>query len=757
MDPILSICTRVSGQVQRASSPVRRLSLSQTRALESGGIVLRQRRPFCQSKQPRLLAKNHATKATEWDRLNIMSVITATSAAALAIEATNGRTHIYWLVTAFYSIAFGLSLEGVILITYMTIAAGGSSDEGITRLARGILVSEKHPAVRPTAFVMALPAIMTTYSSFSLLLGLVTMVVSGPGEGVDTMSVMYSRATMIPVGLGFFFLCIAIVLCEIGYWIETLGRKKYRNNLPKGTDGCVEPGVQMAAHSKDCCPDRIAAESASRRELLEKVRLFKSNDRDKVRIFHVTVVWAPVDRRGSHHGGASVGHAAPLSVPSNSCENLGRSWRSFPSATHVESTVRLEADVDVPAALNDSMDRDITDDGIPWGDVTCALLVRNQEKTEQGLAFIASELPRFFSAPHCIDMPYPQDAHSEFVGSLLSSFSFARTNFDYLLIPFSPLLTLTHLPDLHGHVAIVTGANSGVGFETARSLAGMGARVILACRSESKGKVAQMKIVESTGNKEIEIEVLDLASFSSIKQFLGRWESRQTKHVDILVNNAGCMTNAASVTEDGFEYMYQTNHLGHVLLTLSLLNHGRLSSHGRIINVSSCSSYASDELDAHNADSRDIIRKYTPNTGCPLSFGDVMTLYARSKASQVVWTMALQRHLAEREGWKNISVHTCHPGTVKSSIWTQPDGIGSMAGRLADIFRMVGNTFGIPNEQGAVNSVWLATDPEPARPDMRGLYWDRLRWKWVRPWILDPKRQSELWDKWCEDVGVTLC
>ncbi|KAF8757831.1 Enoyl-(Acyl carrier protein) reductase [Rhizoctonia solani] len=615
--------------------------------------------PFAKANNPGSSLKTMRQKQQEeWDRLNIaMSVITATSAAALAIEATNGRTHIYWLVTAFYSIAFGLSLEGVILITYMTIAAGGSSDEGITRLARGILVSEKHPEFGQLHF----------------------------------------RATMIPVGLGFFFLCIAIVLCEIGYWIETLGRKKYRNNLPKGTDGCVEPGVQMAAHSKDCCPDRIAAESASRRELLEKVRLFKSNDRDKVRIFHVTVVWAPVDRRGSHHGGASVGHAAPLSVPSNSCENLA-------SATHVESTVRLEADVgqydynmykyvfaqiDVPAALNDSMDRDITDDGIPWGDVTCTLLF-------------------------C-----------------------ARTNFDYLLIPFSPLLTLTHLPDLHGHVAIVTGANSGVGFETARSLAGMGARVILACRSESKGKVAQMKIVEST--------------------VPGTMGNLQTKHVDILVNNAGCMTNAASVTEDGFEYMYQTNHLGHVLLTLSLLNHGRLSSHGRIINVSSCSSYASDELDAHNADSRDIIRKYTPNTGCPLSFGDVMTLYARSKASQVVWTMALQRHLAEREGWKNISVHTCHPGTVKSSIWTQPDGIGSMAGRLADIFRMVGNTFGIPNEQGAVNSVWLATDPEPARPDMRGLYWDRLRWKWVRPWILDPKRQSELWDKWCEDVGVTLC
>ncbi|CAE6394407.1 unnamed protein product [Rhizoctonia solani] len=353
-------------------------------------------------------------------------------------------------------------------------------------------------------------------------------------------------------------------------------------------------------------------------------------------------------------------------------------------------------------------------------------------------------------------MPYSQDAHSEFVGSLLSSISFTRTNLDYLLIPFSPKLTLTHSPDLHGHVAIVTGANSGVGFETARSLAGMGARVILACRSESKGKAAQLKIIESTGNKEVEVEVLDLASFSSIKQFLARWESRQIKHVDILVNNAGCMISAASVTEDGFEYMYQANHLGHVLLTLSLLNHGRFSSHGRIVNVSSCGSYASDELDSRNVNSCDILGNYKPNTGSPLSFGDVMTLYARSKISQVIWTMALQRRLDEREGWKNISVHACHPGTVKSSLWTQPDGVGSMVGQLADIFRMVGNTFGIPNEQGAVNPVWLATDPEPARPDMRALYWDRLRWKWIRPWTLDVKRQDELWGKWCEDVGVSL-
>ena len=75
---------------------------------------------------------------------------------------------------------------------------------------------------------------------------------------------------------------------------------------------------------------------------------------------------------------------------------------------------------------------------------------------------------------------------------------------------------------------------------------------------------------------------------------------------------------------------------------------------------------------------------------------------------------------------------------------------------MAGIFRMVGNTFGVPSEQGAVTPVWLATDPEPVRPEMRGLYWDRLRWRWVRPWILDVKRQDELWGKWCENVGVAL-
>lgn len=168
-----------------------------------------------------------------------MSVITATSAAALAIAATSPNSSIYWLVTAFYSIAFGLSLQGLILITYITIAAGGSSDEAIERLAKGELFSDwpipvpfsQIISVRAAALVMALPAILATYSSISLLMGLVAMVCSGAsgrGKGVETHQRQYALVTMIPVGVAFFFLCVAILLSEATVWIEIRGRENYR-------------------------------------------------------------------------------------------------------------------------------------------------------------------------------------------------------------------------------------------------------------------------------------------------------------------------------------------------------------------------------------------------------------------------------------------------------------------------------------------------------------------------------------------------
>ncbi|QRV76968.1 short chain dehydrogenase [Ceratobasidium sp. AG-Ba] len=354
-------------------------------------------------------------------------------------------------------------------------------------------------------------------------------------------------------------------------------------------------------------------------------------------------------------------------------------------------------------------------------------------------------------------MPYSENSHSRLVASLLATASLLTTNADNLML-WLGLYSDMSFPrvDLHNKTVIVTGANSGIGYECARAFAGMGARVVLACRNATKGEEARRKIVADTGNDDVEAELLDCCSFESVKMFLGRWEQRESRQVDILINNAGGLTSTVAITPDGFEQTYQANHLAHVLLTISLLNRGYMSPDARIVSVSSVGSYSSDPLNAKNTGGSDILSKYNGKIGAKLSFEDMLQLYARSKAAQAMWTMALQRYLSQTERWKGVSVHSCHPGTVKSSIWSQPDGAGSMVSRASDLFKAFARTFGITNEQGAVVPVWLATASQPASPELRGMYWDRLSWKWVRPWSMETKRQIELWEKWCEDTQVSL-
>ncbi|KAG8700468.1 hypothetical protein FRC11_012913, partial [Ceratobasidium sp. 423] len=176
-------------------------------------------------------------------------------------------------------VAFGLSLEGLILITYMTISAGGSSDEAITLIARGELVLSRRPVDSPqhrkqsspfvkgvmiklAALTMALPAILATYSSIYLLLGLVAMVIAGPGEGVDTRDKEYILVTIIPVGGGFLFLCMAIVLCEMGSWTEIWGRraaKSRRLNSAGQGDAGAQPATPSVTRVDS---DPVATETA---------------------------------------------------------------------------------------------------------------------------------------------------------------------------------------------------------------------------------------------------------------------------------------------------------------------------------------------------------------------------------------------------------------------------------------------------------------------------------------------------------------
>ncbi|KAG8734665.1 hypothetical protein FRC10_011547 [Ceratobasidium sp. 414] len=352
-------------------------------------------------------------------------------------------------------------------------------------------------------------------------------------------------------------------------------------------------------------------------------------------------------------------------------------------------------------------------------------------------------------------MPYSEKAHSKVVASVLASASMTYTNINNIFFMLYPNMRLPRI-DLHGKTAIVTGANSGIGYECARALAGMGARVILACRNESKGEEARRNLVADTGSGTIELEILDCGRLDSVKAFLDRWGKRESKQVDILINNAGGLTNTVALTPDGFEQTYQSNHLSHVLLTLTLLNRGYMSPDARIVSVSSVGFYESVPLDVSNVDGSDILAKYESKVGTVISLADMVQLYARSKAAQAVWTMVLQRYLSKVEQWKDITVHSCHPGTVKSPIWSQPAGAGGTVSRVGNIFKAFVSMVGISVEQGAVVPVWLATAAKPAKPELRGMYWDRLAWKWVRPWSLEVARQEDLWNKWCKDAQVSL-
>ncbi|QRW16704.1 start domain-containing protein [Rhizoctonia solani] len=161
-----------------------------------------------------------------------------------------------------------------------------------------------------------------------------------------------------------------------------------------------------------------------------------------------------------------------------------------------------------------------------------------------------------------------------------------------------------------------------------------------------------------------------------------------------------------------------------------------MAPNGHIISVSSSESYSSDSLNKGNLGNHDILSRFNNKVGATLSLGETMQLYRRSKVAQVVWSMALQRRLSTTEGGK-VSQYT--PVIL-------PGGFGEMFDIPSMLFKFKVSVFGISNEEGAANIVWLAVAPEPASPGMEGLFWDRMEWKWVRPWGLDVKLQDELWD-----------
>ena len=249
--------------------------------------------------------------------------------------------------------------------------------------------------------------------------------------------------------------------------------------------------------------------------------------------------------------------------------------------------------------------------------------------------------------------------------------------------------TSDQIPDQAGRVAVVTGANSGLGLVTARELARAGARVVATARDEQKGESLRTLIAADVPDADLDVRTLDLASLESVRAFAAA-VAADHGHVDVLVNNAGVMMPPRGETADGFELQFGTNHLGHFALTGLLLDALAAGAASRVVTLSSLE-HKPGKLDFDDLQSES---DYSPRGA-----------YQRSKFANAVFGLELDRRL-RASGLPVISV-LAHPGYSATNL--QSTGpTGPMKALLA-----VGNKLLAQSaDQGALPQLYAATAPD---------------------------------------------
>ncbi|KAJ2899964.1 hypothetical protein IWW38_000762 [Coemansia aciculifera] len=267
--------------------------------------------------------------------------------------------------------------------------------------------------------------------------------------------------------------------------------------------------------------------------------------------------------------------------------------------------------------------------------------------------------------------------------------------------------------------AIVTGANSGIGFETAKALGRAGYHTILACRNVEQGEAAVERLERQTDlTSRFEVMALDLASLESVHAFVEAFKARDCT-LDILVNNAGLMINPYGLTKDGIELQFGTNHLGHFALTQGLLDSLKRAEDGaRIIVVSSMAAYMTPEI---TYDCIELESKYNKSNN-----------YAISKLANQTFTKTLARKL---EG-TNVTVNAVHPGSVATNL-TRHVGTGKIQNAIER-----GVLLDAPS--GALTSIYTAMSPEVDGES--GQFYSRCLQAEMHPKALDTAEQDKLWE-----------
>ncbi|MEU6216537.1 oxidoreductase [Streptomyces sp. NPDC047022] len=254
----------------------------------------------------------------------------------------------------------------------------------------------------------------------------------------------------------------------------------------------------------------------------------------------------------------------------------------------------------------------------------------------------------------------------------------------------------THdIPDLGGRTAVVTGANSGLGYVTARELARAGARVVLACRSEERGREAAGRIGREVPGADAEYIPLDLGNLDSAREFADWFPYGR---LDLLVNNAGVMALPYGRTSDGFETQFGVNHLGHFALTGLLLPALLAAPGARVVSVSSMM-HALADVDFGDLNSERRYRRWVA--------------YARSKTANLLFTHELARRLAATGA--DVVAAAAHPGYASTDLMAAgPRAEGRKVAERA--MELSNRVFAQSAESGALPSLYAATAPG-VRPD----------------------------------------
>ncbi|MEU6326949.1 oxidoreductase [Streptomyces sp. NPDC047049] len=297
----------------------------------------------------------------------------------------------------------------------------------------------------------------------------------------------------------------------------------------------------------------------------------------------------------------------------------------------------------------------------------------------------------------------------------------------------------SHIADQTGRSAVVTGANSGLGYATARELARHGARVLLACRNEARGMAALDRLRADVPTAEAEFRPLDLADLSSVRDFAAALDDFDGDRLDLLINNAGVMALPYRTTADGFEMQFGTNHLGHFALTGLLLPKLLATPGARVVTVSSML-HALADLDYTDLNSTRSYRRWIA--------------YSRSKSANLLFTHELTRRLAA--AGSQVVAAAAHPGYASTNLMTA--GV-RMEGRTSAerIIDFGTGLIGQSPDGGALGTLCAATAPH-MRPDsfigprngLRGAPAQSFR----APWTKKDANGERLWAASEELTGV---